>query len=55
VKLRKAVVPGDQLIIEALAVRLKERSGEVRTTGRVDGKVVAEASIRFMIVDKDSL
>jgi len=55
VKLRKAVVPGDQLLLEALAVRIKERSGEVRTVGRVDGKVVAEANIRFMIVDKDSL
>jgi len=55
VKLRKTVVPGDQLVIEAVAVRIKERSGEVRTTGTVDGRIVAEANIRFMIVDIDSL
>ena len=55
VKLRKAVVPGDQMIIEAIAVRIKSRSGEVKTTATVDGKVVSEAQIRFMIVDPDSL
>jgi beta-hydroxyacyl-ACP dehydratase FabZ len=52
VKFRKAVVPGDQLIIEAETVRVRDRSGEVKTRALVDGKVVAEAQIRFMLVDK---
>ncbi|MBI2191515.1 MAG: UDP-3-O-[3-hydroxymyristoyl] N-acetylglucosamine deacetylase [Planctomycetes bacterium] len=55
VKLRKAVVPGDQMLIEAVAVRIKERTGEVKTKATVDGKVVTEAQIRFMIVDVNSL
>ena len=52
VKFRKAVVPGDQLILEAEIVRVRDRSGEVKTRALVDGKVVAEAQIRFMLVDK---
>jgi 3-hydroxymyristoyl/3-hydroxydecanoyl-(acyl carrier protein) dehydratase len=52
VKFRKAVVPGDQLILEAETVRVRDRSGEVKTRALVDGKVVAEAQIRFMLVDR---
>jgi len=55
VKLRKTVVPGDQLLLESEAVRIKKRTGEVKTKASVDGKVVAEAQIRFMIVDASSL
>lgn len=51
VKLRKPVVPGDQLLIEAEAVKVKSRTGQVNTTASVDGKRVAEAEIRFMLVD----
>jgi len=51
VKLRKPVVPGDQLVIEAEAVKVKTRTGQVNTTASVDGKRVAEAEIRFMLVD----
>jgi len=51
VKLRKPVVPGDQLLIEAEAVKVKTRTGQVNTTASVDGKRVAEAEIRFMLVD----
>ena len=55
VKLRKPVVPGDQLLLESEAVRIKKRTGEVKTTASVAGKIVAEAQIRFMIVDASSL
>jgi UDP-3-O-[3-hydroxymyristoyl] N-acetylglucosamine deacetylase/3-hydroxyacyl-[acyl-carrier-protein] dehydratase len=51
VKFRKTVVPGDQLVIEAVAIRVKSRTGEVRAHAKVDGKVVSEAIIRFMLVD----
>ena len=55
VKLRKPVVPGDQLVLEAEAVKVKTRTGQVNTKATVDGKVVAEAQIKFMLVDKDKL
>ena len=51
VKFRRTVVPGDQLILEAEMKKLKTRTGHVQTKASVDGAVVAEASIRFMIVD----
>jgi len=51
VKFRKAVVPGDQLVLEAEATNLGTNRGEVKTCAKVDGKVVAEAQIRFMLVD----
>ena len=51
VKFRKTVVPGDQLILEAEVKKLKSRTGQVQTRASVDGNVVAEAMIRFMIVD----
>jgi UDP-3-O-[3-hydroxymyristoyl] N-acetylglucosamine deacetylase/3-hydroxyacyl-[acyl-carrier-protein] dehydratase len=53
VKFRRPVVPGDQLILEAHAVRVKSRSGEVFCQARVGAEEVAEAAIRFMLVDAD--
>ena len=50
-KFRKTVVPGDQLILEAELKKLRSNSGEVQARAAVDGKTVAEALIRFMIVD----
>jgi UDP-3-O-[3-hydroxymyristoyl] N-acetylglucosamine deacetylase/3-hydroxyacyl-[acyl-carrier-protein] dehydratase len=51
VKLRKTVVPGDQLRIEAEAIRVKSRTGLVYTRATVEGKLVSEAYMKFMIVD----
>ncbi|MDD5669478.1 MAG: bifunctional UDP-3-O-[3-hydroxymyristoyl] N-acetylglucosamine deacetylase/3-hydroxyacyl-ACP dehydratase [Candidatus Omnitrophica bacterium] len=48
VKFRKPVVPGDQLVFEVEAVKIKSRSGQVRGQALVDGKVVAEAE--FVVV-----
>ncbi len=53
VKFRRPVTPGDQLVLEALAVRVKSRTGQVRCTARVGREQVAEAAIRFMLVDAD--
>jgi UDP-3-O-[3-hydroxymyristoyl] N-acetylglucosamine deacetylase/3-hydroxyacyl-[acyl-carrier-protein] dehydratase len=52
-KLRKAVEPGDQLILEATAIRIRERTGQVRARASVDGQTVAEAEMKFMLVDAD--
>jgi 3-hydroxymyristoyl/3-hydroxydecanoyl-(acyl carrier protein) dehydratase len=51
VKLRRPVVPGDQLRLEVSDVRRKGRAAQVRTVARVDGRVVAEAKIRFMVIE----
>ena len=51
VKLRKAVVPGDQLSLIAETVRTKKRTAQCNCKAMVDEHVVAEAQIRFMLVD----
>jgi len=51
VKLRKTVIPGDQLRLEADAVRIRNRIAEVYTRALVEGSVVAEAKIKFMLVE----
>lgn len=53
VKMRRAVVPGDQLILEVEAVRVKSRTGDCRCRAMVGNEVAAEAQIRFMLVDAD--
>lgn len=53
VKLRKAVLPGDQLRLEAVAVRVKNRTAQVNTRALVDGVVAAEAQIKFVLVDAE--
>lgn len=53
VKMRRAVVPGDQLVLEVEAVRMKSRTGDCRCRALVEGQLAAEAQIRFMLVDAD--
>ena len=55
VKLRKAVVPGDQLILTAETVRLKKRTAQCQCKAAVGETVVAEAQIRFMLVDDEKV
>jgi len=51
VKLRAAVVPGDQLRIEVETLRSKGEMGQVRGVGTVAGKVVCEATLTFTMVE----
>ncbi|MCE9594636.1 MAG: UDP-3-O-acyl-N-acetylglucosamine deacetylase [Planctomycetes bacterium] len=51
VKLRGAVVPGDQLRLEVETVRLKGQTGQVRAVGMVAGRVVCEAQLMFTLID----
>ncbi len=55
VKLRKAVVPGDQLILTAEAVKLRKRTAHCSCKAIVDGVVAAEAEIKFMLVDDEKI
>ena len=52
-KFRKPVFPGDQLIMEIEILRLKTRTGKVRSTATVGDKLVAEAEFFFSLVEKD--
>ena len=49
VKFRKTVTPGDQLVLEAEVVKLRSRTGQIRTQATVDGRVVAEADLMFAL------
>ena len=51
VKLRGAVVPGDQLRIEVETIRAKPQVGHVRARGKVGGRLVSEAELKFTLVD----
>jgi 3-hydroxymyristoyl/3-hydroxydecanoyl-(acyl carrier protein) dehydratase len=55
VKLRKPVVPGDQLILTAETLRLRKRTAHCRCRAMVGDAVVAEAQIKFMLVDDEKL
>lgn len=51
VRLRRAVTPGDQLVLETESLRSSPRFGEVQGRGFVGGELVAEARVKFMMVD----
>lgn len=53
VKLRRPVLPGDQLILEAEAIRVRTRTGHMKCRAFVLDKPAAEAEIKFMLVDPD--
>jgi len=53
VKFRRPVVPGDQLIVEARAIKVRSRTGHVMCSARVGDQNVAQAEIRFMLVDAE--
>jgi UDP-3-O-[3-hydroxymyristoyl] N-acetylglucosamine deacetylase/3-hydroxyacyl-[acyl-carrier-protein] dehydratase len=50
-KFRKKVIPGDQLVLEVVAVKLKSKTSHVYGKATVDGTVVAEADLMFAIDD----
>ncbi|MBI3991142.1 MAG: bifunctional UDP-3-O-[3-hydroxymyristoyl] N-acetylglucosamine deacetylase/3-hydroxyacyl-ACP dehydratase [Candidatus Omnitrophica bacterium] len=51
IKFRKTVVPGDQLILDVEAGKIKSRTGQVHAKALVDGKIVAEADLMFALVE----
>jgi len=52
-KFRKVVTPGDQLVLEAKPIRIRSRMSAVETRVLVDGEVVSEAKIKFMLIDSN--
>ena len=55
VKLRKPVFPGDQLMLTAETVRVRKRTAHCKCKARVGDSIVAEAEIKFMLVDNEKL
>jgi 3-hydroxymyristoyl/3-hydroxydecanoyl-(acyl carrier protein) dehydratase len=53
VKLRKPVTPGDQLFLEAEAVKIRARIAHMRCRAYVGEELAAEAEVKFMMVDDD--
>src|SRR5215471_3855622 len=51
-KFRKPVVPGDQLRIEMVVVKLKPSVEKMRGTATVDGVVVAESEVLCKLADR---
>jgi beta-hydroxyacyl-ACP dehydratase FabZ len=54
VKFRRAVRPGDQLILEAESIRIRSSTGHVKGRATVGDELVAEAEIKFMLTDAES-
>lgn len=52
-KFRKPVRPGDQLFLETTLLSLRRNTAKIKGVVRVDGKVVTEADIMFMLVPKN--
>lgn len=50
VKFRKTVEPGDRLVIEVIAGKVKSKSGTVYAKAFVDNKLVAESELMFALV-----
>ena len=55
VKMRKSVVPGDQLILISEKVRTRSNSAWCNCTAKVGDDVVAEAQLKFMLIDDETV
>lgn len=51
-KFRRPVIPGDQLRLEMELVNRKNHFGTMHGRALVEGRLVAEATVRFAIVDR---
>jgi len=55
VKLRRPVLPGDQLTLTVEAVRFRSRVAMVKANATVNGEIACEAEMRFMLVEADAI
>ncbi|MDI6758333.1 MAG: UDP-3-O-acyl-N-acetylglucosamine deacetylase [Candidatus Omnitrophota bacterium] len=51
IKFRKTVVPGDQLVLDVVAGKIRAKTGQVSAKAYVDGKLVTEADLMFALVE----
>jgi 3-hydroxyacyl-[acyl-carrier-protein] dehydratase len=50
-KFRRAVVPGDQIVVEAQMLQLRRNACRVRAVAKIEGIVAAEAEMMFGLMD----
>lgn len=48
-RFRRPVVPGDQLFLEIEVLRVRGSTGKVKGVAKVDGEVVTEAELMFVL------
>jgi len=53
VKFRRSVRPGDQLVLEVEAIKVRSSTGHIRGRARVGGELAAEAEIKFVLTDAE--
>ena len=53
VKIRKPVVPGDQLLLCAESIRVRDKIAKCSCVAKVGADIAAEAMLTFMLVDDD--
>jgi len=54
VKFRRAVRPGDQLILHAETLRVRSSTGHIRGRAMVNDELAVEAEIKFILTDAES-
>ena len=54
VKLRRPVIPGDQLRLHAESLRIKSRAASLKTWATVDGETVAQARMNFVLLQGET-
>ena len=52
VKFRRPVVPGDQLLMEAIILKTRGNMGKIGTVSHIGGELVAEGEFMFALVPK---
>jgi 3-hydroxyacyl-[acyl-carrier-protein] dehydratase len=53
VRFRQPVHPGDVVVIEVVAKRLRSRMGVLAGAARVDGRIVVEGTMTFALGSRD--
>ncbi|MBI3318102.1 MAG: bifunctional UDP-3-O-[3-hydroxymyristoyl] N-acetylglucosamine deacetylase/3-hydroxyacyl-ACP dehydratase [Candidatus Omnitrophica bacterium] len=53
VRFRRTVLPGDTLTLEAEVLKIRSKTGQMRTRALVEGRVVAEADLMFALLEGD--
>ncbi len=53
VKFRRTVLPGDTLTLEAEVLRIRSKTGQMRTRAYVEGKIAVEADLMFALLEGD--
>ena len=54
VRWRRAVVPGDQLVMEATMIKIKGNFGKVAVVARVDGEVACAGDFSFALIEQQA-